>query len=116
MREKDKEKLARKLSGTKDWKSASIEQRKKKKRKRKKPEGEKTGIKYYFYVMGDVVGSLRRVDMESTPIVLERWDDGKWVFSPETIAMTGLGSDAENYQEITKKEAEKYIKKRIRPQ
>ncbi len=115
MREKDKEKLARKLSETKDWKSASIEQRKRKPRKRKKPEGEKAGIKYYFYMLGDVIGSLRRVDMEATPIILDRWDDGKWVLSPETIAMTGLGSDADNYQEITKKEAEQYMKKKGRP-
>ena len=111
MREKDKEKLARKLSETKDWKSASIEHRKKKKRKRKKLEGEKTGIKYYFYMLGDVIGSLRRVDMEATPIVLERWDDGKWVFSPETLAVTGLASDADNYKEISKQEAEKHITK-----
>ena len=38
MREKDKEKLARKLSRTKDWKSASIEQRKKEEREKKKPK------------------------------------------------------------------------------
>jgi hypothetical protein len=54
--------------------------------------------------------------MDSKPIVLERWDDGEWVFSPETIAVTGLGSDADNYKEITKQEAEKYIKKRSRSQ
>lgn len=60
----------------------------------------------------DVEGSLRRVDMDSKPIVLERWHDGKWVFSPETLAVTGLASDADNYKEISKQEAEKYIKKR----
>jgi len=38
MKEKDKEKLARKLSATKDWKSASIEQRKKEEREKKKPK------------------------------------------------------------------------------
>ena len=51
-------------------------------------------------MIDDVAGSLRRVDMDSTPIVLERWDGEKWVFSPETIAVTGLGSDADNYKEI----------------
>jgi len=62
-------------------------------------------------MVDDVSGSLRRVDMDSTPIVLERWDGEKWVFSPETIVVTGLGSDADNYKEITKQEAEKYKKK-----
>lgn len=57
-------------------------------------------MKYYIYMIDDVAGSLRRVDMDSTPIVLERWDGEKWVFSPETIAVTGLGSDADNYKEI----------------
>lgn len=69
-------------------------------------------MKYYIYMIEDVVGSLLRVDMDSSPIVLERWDGEKWVFSPETIAVTGLASDADNYKEITKREAEKYIKKR----
>lgn len=73
-------------------------------------------MKYYIYMFDDVEGSLRRVDMDSKPIVLERWHDGKWVFSAETLAVTGLASDADNYKEITKQEAEKYIKKRSRPQ
>ena len=75
-------------------------------------------MKYYIYMIEDVAGSVFRVDMDSDPIVLERWDVAtqKWVFSPETIAVTGLGSDADNYKEITKQEAEKYIKKRSRPQ
>ena len=53
--------------------------------------------------------------MDSDPIVLERWEDGEWVFSPETIAVTGLSSDADNYKKITKREAEKYMKKKGRP-
>ena len=69
-------------------------------------------MEYYIYMIDEIEGSLRRVDMNSSPVVLERWDDGKWIFSPETIAVTGLGSDADNYKEITKREAEKYIKKR----
>jgi len=73
-------------------------------------------MEYYIYMIDEIEGSLRRVDMNSSPVVLERWDDGKWIFSPETIAVTGLGSDADNYKEITKQEAEKYIKKRSRPQ
>jgi len=40
--------------------------------------------------------------MNSSPIVLERWNGRKWIFSPETISITGLGSDADNYKEITK--------------
>ncbi len=73
-------------------------------------------MEYYIYMIDEIEGSLRRVDMNSSPVVLERWDDGKWIFSPETIAVTGLGSDADNYKKITKREAEKYIKKRSRPQ
>ncbi len=71
-------------------------------------------MKYYFYMAGDTIGSLRRVDFDSDPIVLERWDakTRKWVFSPETIAITGLGSDADAHEEISKEEADKYIKKR----
>ncbi|GAG25357.1 unnamed protein product [marine sediment metagenome] len=57
-------------------------------------------MKYYVYMIDKVKGSLRRVDMDSDPIVLERWDGREWVFSPETIAVTGLGSDADNYEEI----------------
>ena len=69
-------------------------------------------MEYYIYMIDEIEGSLRRVDMNSSPVVFERWDDGKWIFSPETIAVTGLGSDADNYKKITKREAEKYIKKR----
>ena len=63
---------------------------------------------------GDTIGSLRRVDFDSDPIILERWDEEakEWVFSPDTIAITGLGSDADAYKEISKQEAEKYIKER----
>jgi len=71
-------------------------------------------MEYYIYMIEEIEGSLRRVDMNSSPVVLERWDDGKWIFSPETIAVTGLASDADNYKKITKREAEKYIKKRSR--
>jgi len=71
-------------------------------------------MEYYIYMIDEIEGSLRRVDMNSSPVVLERWDDGKWIFSAETIAVTGLGSDADNYKKITKREAEKYIKKRSR--
>jgi len=70
---------------------------------------------YYFYMVDDVIGSLRRVDMKAKPIVLERWDGKKWVFSAETIAVSGLGSDADNYKKISKQEAEKYMKKKGRP-
>ncbi len=71
-------------------------------------------IKYYFYMIDNVIGSLKRVNLDSDPIILERWDaeTRKWIFSPETIAITGLGSDADSYKEISKQEAEKYIKKR----
>ena len=62
-------------------------------------------MKYYIYMIDNVAGSLRRVDLKTSPVILERWDGKKWVFSPETIAMTGLGSDADNYKEITKEEA-----------
>ena len=68
-------------------------------------------IKYYIYTIEEVEGSLMRVDLESSPITLERWDGKKWVFDPETLAVTGLASDADNYKEITKQEAEKYKKK-----
>lgn len=57
-------------------------------------------MKYYIYMIEDVCGSVFRVDMDSTPIVLERWDGKKWVFDPETLAVTGLASDADNYKEI----------------
>jgi len=73
-------------------------------------------MKYYLYIIEGVVGSLFRVDLDANPIILERWAQGKWVFDPETLAVTGLASDADNYKEITKQEAEKYIKKRSRPQ
>ena len=67
-------------------------------------------MRYYVYAIDGVVGSLRRVDMNSNPVVLERWDGKKWIFSPETIAITGFASDADNYKEITKRVAEEYIK------
>ena len=66
-------------------------------------------MRYYIYMIDGVAGSLRRVDMNSSPVVLERWDGKKWVFS-ETIAITGFASDADNYKEITKRVAEEYIK------
>ena len=71
-------------------------------------------MKYYFYMAGDTIGSLRRVDFDSDPIILERWDEEakEWVFSPDTIAITRLGSDADAYKEISKQGAEKYMKKR----
>ena len=72
-------------------------------------------MKYYIYMVDKTEGSLRRVDMDSDPIVLERWVDGKWVFSPETIGVRGFASDADNYKEITKQEAEEYMKKKGRP-
>ena len=74
-------------------------------------------MQYYFYMVDNTIGSLRRVDMNSDPIVLERWiaKADKWVLSPETIAVTGLGSDADAYKEITKQEAEKYMKKKRPP-
>ena len=74
-------------------------------------------MRYYFYMVDNTIGSLRRVDMDSDPIVLERWvaTADKWVLSPETIAITGLGSDADAYKEITKQEAEKYMKKKRPP-
>jgi len=48
--------------------------------------------------------------MNSSLVVLERWDGKKWVFSPETLAISGFASDADNYKEITKQVAEEYIK------
>jgi len=67
-------------------------------------------MRYYIYMIDGVAGSLRRVDMNSSPVVLERWDGKKWIFSPETIAVTGFASDADNYKKITKRVAEEYIK------
>ena len=69
-------------------------------------------MKYYFYMFGDTIGSLNRVDFDSDPIVLEWWDakNRKWVFSPELIGITGLASDADAYKEISKEEAGKYKK------
>jgi len=67
-------------------------------------------MRYYIYMIDGVAGSLRRVDMNSSPIILERWDGKKWVFSPETLAISGFASDADNYKEITKRVAEEYIK------
>ena len=57
-------------------------------------------MKYYIYMIDGVAGSLFRVDLDSHPIILERWDGRKWIFSPETIAVTGLASDCDNYIEI----------------
>lgn len=67
-------------------------------------------MRYYIYMIDGVAGSLRRVDMKSSPVVLERWDGKKWIFSPETLAISGFASDADNYKEITKRVAEEYIK------
>ena len=72
-------------------------------------------MRYYIYMIDGVAGSLRRVDMNSSPIILERWDGKKWVFSPETIAITGFASDADNYKEITKRVAEEYIIENQKP-
>ena len=63
-------------------------------------------MRYYIYMIEDVSGSLFRVDMDSDPIILERWDGKKWVFSPNTIGIFGFASDADNYIEITKEARE----------
>ena len=68
-------------------------------------------MKYYLYMCGDAVGSLRRTNFGKDAVILERWDGKKWVDSPETMAVTGYASDADNYKEITKAEADKFIKK-----
>jgi len=75
-------------------------------------------MKYYFYIVGNTIGSLRRTDFKPGSILLERWDEAtkEWINSPETYGgVEGFASDADNYKEITKAEAEKYIKKRSRP-
>jgi len=64
-------------------------------------------MKYYIYKAGNANGSLIRVDMDSNPVVLERLLDGKWVFSPAIIGITGLGSNGDAYVEITEQEARK---------
>jgi len=72
-------------------------------------------MKYYFFMLDDkAIHALKRVDLEADPIVLERWDteSRKWIFSPETISITGLGSDADLYKEITLQEAESFMKKK----
>lgn len=71
-------------------------------------------MKYYFYMAGETIGSLSRVDFNSDPIVLDRWDEKakKWVFTPGLMGISGFASDADSYKEITKQEAERYMKKR----
>ena len=72
-------------------------------------------MKYYFVMIDEkTIAGLERADIESNPIVLERWDKatGKWVFNPDTYSgVSGFSSDADNYKEVTKQEADKYRKK-----
>ena len=68
------------------------------------------GTKYYFYMIGDIIGSLRRITRKPNYLSSERWEAGRWIDSPDTYGgVYGFSSD-DNYKEITKQEAEKYIK------
>ena len=61
-------------------------------------------------MVGDKLGSIRRVDMQADPVVLERWDDEKkaWVWSPSSVvAVSGFASDTLGYREMTADEAQK---------
>ena len=70
------------------------------------------GTKYYFYMIGNTIGSLRRIVRKPNYLSSERWEaaTGIWVDSPDTYGgVHGFSSD-DNYKEVTKQEAEKYIK------
>jgi hypothetical protein len=59
-------------------------------------------MRYFVYKAGGKIGSLRRVDMKSDPVVLQRWDGKKWVWSPGSIdAVSGFASDTRDYHEVT---------------
>ena len=71
-------------------------------------------MRYFVYKAGAKVGSLRRVDMDSKPVVLERWDAAKksWVWSPSSVdAVSGFASDTSNFEEISPESAKKMVGK-----
>ncbi|MBA7521146.1 hypothetical protein ES705_13249 [subsurface metagenome] len=68
-------------------------------------------MKYYIYMIENIVGSIIRIDLEANPIVLERFNRKRWYFDPEVLNALGMSSDCTNYEEITKRGAEQYIKK-----
>lgn len=70
-------------------------------------------MRYYFYMVGDIIGSLVRTDFDSDPIVLERWHvkARAWFDDPGIFGIVGFASDADAYKEITKEEAEDFMKK-----
>ena len=74
-------------------------------------------MKYYLYMIGKVVGSLRRVDLDPDVLILDRRDHRTrtWIPTPSMISITGLGSDADAFKEISKQEADRIIKKEEPP-
>ena len=70
-------------------------------------------MKYYLYMIGKAAGSLRRVDLDPDVLILDRRDHKKrrWISTPSMISITGLGSDADAFKEISKREADEIIKR-----
>ena len=65
-------------------------------------ESASKAMRYFVYKAGEKIGSLRRVNMAADPVVLQRWDGKKWIWSPSSIdAVSGFASDTGNYQEVT---------------
>jgi hypothetical protein len=69
-------------------------------------------MRYFIRYIGEKDMSLRRLDMDVSPPIIERWDSsGKWVFASSTLdAVSGYASDADSYHEVSEAEAEEYRK------
>lgn len=74
---------------------------------------EQTGMRYFFYLADkNKVESVRRLDMDSDPIVLERWNGTDWEWWPTTMdAVSPYSSDQESYREVSKDDSDKFIEK-----
>lgn len=70
-------------------------------------------MRYFIrYSASGIPWNLRRLDMESDPVVLERWDfkTGSWVWDAKVLdAVSGFSEWEPDYVEITEEEAKEYL-------
>jgi len=69
-------------------------------------------MKYYLYEIENFT-SLCRIDVDSIPIITEKWNEDKqeWVDAPGVIDALGFSSDCFLYKEISAKKANEFLKK-----
>ena len=69
-------------------------------------------MQYYFRPHGNGKGSVHRVNFQTPreePFITDSWKDGEWQDNPKLIDLAGFSSNADNYKQITKAEADKMI-------